>query len=108
MIALISPKDTSLIAGDIVASSCGAVDLHPVGAGIEHSLCLFGCLCGSIRYTRPSDDSVPQAGARHEHSWADHGAHVDEVTHGEVRTVEARQIAHRGDARFQRLYCVCL
>src|SRR5207249_10762172 len=46
------------IARDVVASSCGAEDLHSIGTGIEHGLGLFGRLPRSIRYTGPSYDVV--------------------------------------------------
>src|SRR5262249_36427501 len=78
-----------LSAGDVVPAPRRAEDLYPIRAGIEHGLGFFGGLRRSIRDTGPSYDVVSEAQGRHEHAWADHGAHVDEIAHGDVCAVES-------------------
>ena len=46
-------------------------------------------------------DVQPVAGD--EHSRADHGAAIDEITHRDIGVIRSAQIAHRGDPGFQRL-----
>jgi len=86
---------------DALVAAARAVDLDPIGAGIdaragELAVVGFGRVAARRRESLAGD----------EHPWPDHLAGVDQIAHRVVDLAGRSEIANRGDAGLQRPPCV--